>query len=127
MRRRLAPVIFAVAYAVYWGSFPAIQAKYISTAYSGRTATSAKNASASACGISSCATSEAHESRNAAPKTPMPLRVAIHHGGRSGKKKGNAAHCRHSTTADTSQMKFPIVKPIREKAILFGPATNRAG
>src|SRR5204862_200122 len=69
---RFAPVMFAVAYCVYVGSFPACQAKYMSTAYSGSTAISARNASARLCGMSTCATSAAQERRTAAPKMPTP-------------------------------------------------------
>jgi hypothetical protein len=57
---------------VYCGSTAACQAKYISTAYSGKTQMSAKMATASDCEISICATSAAQERMNAAPRIAQP-------------------------------------------------------
>ncbi len=91
MSRRLAPVMFASAsehgdsvppptgghegpYACT--EFPPFDANTKSTAYSGSTAISASSAMARPAEMSSCATSAAHDSRNAAPTIARPNSTA---------------------------------------------------
>src|SRR5687768_100032 len=93
---------------VYWGSFPAIQAKYMSTAYSGRTAINASSAIASACGISFCASSAAQDSMNAAPKIAIPELKACQCGGGCPQKKCMKIHCRQSRADEPIQSQFDI-------------------
>src|SRR4030095_5640953 len=90
--KRLAPVILAMANAVYLGSLPATQAKYMSTAYSGSTAIKARSAIASDCGISNWASSAAQESMNAAPKMASPALKAWNSGGGGGPDRGIRIH-----------------------------------
>ena len=78
---RLLPVMFAAAYWAFWGMCPALQAKYRSTAYSGRTAITARIAVARFPEMSWRAASAAQTSRNAeattaAPKTAMATGAA---------------------------------------------------
>ena len=89
--RRLAPVMFARASehgdaapgspAGHAGpkrrtDWPPRHAKTKSTAYSGNTAIKARTASERPAEMSSCATSAAHDSRNAAPTIPTPKQSA---------------------------------------------------
>src|SRR6202022_3749237 len=73
--------MFAAAYWAFWGMCPALQAKYRSTAYSGRTAITARIAVARFPEMSWRAASAAQTSRNAeattaAPKTAMATGAA---------------------------------------------------
>src|SRR5439155_10729946 len=71
----------------------------MSTVYSGSTATSARKTSASACGMSNCATSAPHERRNAAPKIPVPASSASTCGASSAPLRRSAIHCALSASA----------------------------
>src|SRR5687767_3020599 len=77
--RRLAPVMFAIAYECASSSpCPARNARMRSTAYSGRTAISARTAIASVCEMSSWATSAAQARRKAAPRIAAPYTAVSH-------------------------------------------------
>src|SRR3990172_5747887 len=96
---------------MYLGSLPADQAKYISTAYSGSTAINARNASASACGMSSCATSAAHDSRKAAPKMANPEATASQWGDRWRPKRRGPIHWSGKRAAGINQSLALIATP----------------
>ena len=82
MSRRFPPVMLASASGAYLsGSWPALTANVKSTAYSGRTAISARTAIARPCETSSCSTSAPHARRKAAPTTANPNKVAANHVG----------------------------------------------
>jgi hypothetical protein len=59
-----------------WTACPPLSANTVSTAYSGSTAMNARTAIASPADTSSCATSAAHDSRNAAPTIARPKATA---------------------------------------------------
>src|SRR5215831_11999335 len=71
----------------------------MSTAYSGSTAIKARNASASAWGTSSCASSAAQESKNAAPKIDKPDDKASQCGARCTPAKCMSNHCKGNIAA----------------------------
>src|SRR5229473_2995021 len=74
MSNRLLPVMFAMAYGACAGLWPALYEKYRSTAYSGRTATSASAAVAKLAETSTWNASAAQERRNAAATTAAPYK-----------------------------------------------------
>ncbi len=75
MSKRLLPVMFAMAYWVWAGLWPALYEKYRSTAYSGRTATSASTAVARLAETSTWNASAAQERRKAAETTAAPNKL----------------------------------------------------
>src|SRR5712671_5605578 len=101
--------MLAVAYCAYDGFLPAVQAKYMSTAYSGRTAMSARNASARLCGMSIWAASAAQERRTAAPKMPMPERMAAHRCETWTPLNRMTTHCSATALASTIQRTCLVV------------------
>ncbi len=72
---RFAPVMLAMAYALYAGSFPATQAKCRSTAYSGSTLINARAISASERGMSRSDSSAPQLRMNAAPIIAIPAMI----------------------------------------------------